>query len=186
MSPSDGSGPAPMSDRSPSVEPGPAAGAEWSGSGRATFPDHLPTVAALLRHACEHHPQNLAVATPDERLTYEDLDRRSARLAALLVTRGVGKGTQVGLLLPNGVAWVVSWAAVTRIGAVVAPVNTFSKTPEMATMLRHADVQLLIACPSLAPHDYVGATDSPSLPSSTARARPNRCCCRRSPSCVTC
>ena len=143
-----------MSERPP-VEPGPAAGAEWEGSRRATFPDHRPTVSALLRHAVEHHPTNLAVATPDERLDYRELDRRSADMAALLVHRGVGKGTRVGLLLPNGVDWVVAWAAAARIGAVVAPVNTFYRTPEMATMLRHADVQVLVACPRLAPHDYV-------------------------------
>jgi acyl-CoA synthetase (AMP-forming)/AMP-acid ligase II len=87
--------------RMPSVVPGPAAGAVWAGSGHATFPDHLPTVAALLRHSCDHHRHNLAVATLDERLTYEELDRRSAAMAALLVARGVGKGTKVGILLPQ-------------------------------------------------------------------------------------
>jgi acyl-CoA synthetase (AMP-forming)/AMP-acid ligase II len=139
----------------PSVAPGPAAGAEWAGSGHTTFPDHLPTVAALLRHACDHHRDNLAVATPDARLTYDELDRRSARMAALLVARGVVKGTKVGILLPNGADWVVTWAAVTRIGGVAVPVNTFSTTPEMATMLRHADVQVLVMCRSFGHHDYV-------------------------------
>ena len=68
---------------------------------------------------------------------------------------GVGKGSQVGVLLPNGAGWVVAWAATTRIGAVVTPVNTFYKTPELATMLRHADVQVLIATPTFESHDYV-------------------------------
>ncbi len=132
-----------------------AAGAEWAGTDAGpTFPDHVPTVAGLLRHAVEHHPEHLAVATPDERLTYVELDRRSRALAARLVALGVGKGAHVGILLPNGVGWVLSWAAVTRIGAVATPVNTFSKTPELATMLRHADVQVLIATPRFEPHDY--------------------------------
>jgi len=135
-------------------EPGPAAGAAWARSHGQRLPDHDATVAALLRHACERHPDNLAVATPTERLTYRDLDRRSAALAARLVQRGAGKGTHVGILLPNGAPWVVAWAAVVRIGAVATPVNTFYKTPELATMLRHADVQLLVATPDFAPHDY--------------------------------
>jgi acyl-CoA synthetase (AMP-forming)/AMP-acid ligase II len=144
-------------DRSgPSVtSPGPAAGAQWPGSGDATFPEHLPTVAGLLADARRRHPRNLAVATPGARLTYEELDERSALLAALLVARGVGKGAVVGILLPNGIEWVVSWAAVTRIGAIAAPVNTFYKKPEMAAMLRHADVRVLIACASFGPHDYL-------------------------------
>jgi acyl-CoA synthetase (AMP-forming)/AMP-acid ligase II len=152
------------------MTPGPAAGAAWSGSGDLTFPDHVPTVAGMLRHAVTHHPDSLAVATPDEQLTYAELDRRSAALAAHLVTLGVGKGSHVGTLLPNGAGWVVAWAAITRIGAVSTPVNTFSKTPELATMLRHADVQVLIATTAFAPHDYVGAllAIAPGLASSNA------------------
>ncbi len=132
-----------------------AAGAAWAGSDHPTWPEHLPTVPGLLRHAVAHHPENLAVADLDERLTYADLDRRSAALASQLVALGVGKGTHVGTLLPNGVGWVVAWAAITRIGAVSTPVNTFYKTPELATMLRHADVAVLITTPGFAPHDYV-------------------------------
>lgn len=135
--------------------PGPALGAQWEGSGDPTFPDHLATVAGLLRDACRRHPDNVAVATPDERLSYADLERRSARLAARLVSRGVGKGTVVGILLPNGVEWVVAWAAAARIGAVVAPINTFYKTPELATVLRHADVRVLITCAAFGPHNYL-------------------------------
>lgn len=138
------------------LSPGPAAGAAWSGSAAPRFPDHPATVAGLFRHAVAHHPDNLAVATPDERLTYLELDERSTALAARLVRLGVGKGSRVGTLLPNGVAWVVAWAAITRIGAVSTPVNTFYKTPELATMLRHADVQVLIATGGFEPHDYVG------------------------------
>ncbi len=138
-------------------QPGPAAGAEWSGSNRRTEPDHQATVAGLLRHAVAHHPDALAVATPDEQLTYADLERRSAALAARLVALGVGKGSRVATLLPNSARWVVAWAAITRIGAVSTPVNTFSTPPELATVLRHADVQLLIATPTFPPHDYAAS-----------------------------
>lgn len=147
---------------------GPAAGAAWDAS--ACRPDHPATVAGLLRHAMTHHPDNLAVATPDERLTYAELDRRSTALVARLVTLGVGKGSRVATLLPNGVGWVVAWAAITRIGAISTPVNTFYKTPELATMLRHADVGVLIATSGLEPHDYVGRLldIAPGLASATA------------------
>lgn len=131
-----------------------AAGATWARSDDPTWPDHLPTVAGLLRHAVAHHPDNLAVADLNERLTYAELDRRSAALAAHLVARGVGKGTHVGTLLPNGVPWVLAWAAICRIGAVSTPVNTFYQVPEMATMLRHADVGLLLASTTFGAQDH--------------------------------
>lgn len=149
---------------------GPAAGAAWDAT--ACLPEHLATVAGLLRHALAHHPDNLAVATPDERLTYAELDERSSALAARLVSLGVGKGSRVGTLLPNGVGWIVAWAAITRIGAISTPVNTFYKTPELATMLRHADVQVLIGTSGLAPHDYVSRLldIAPGLGTATAPA----------------
>jgi acyl-CoA synthetase (AMP-forming)/AMP-acid ligase II len=150
--------------------PGPAAGAEWSGSRDLTLPDHVPTVTGLLHHAVANHPESLAVATPYEQLTYADLERRSGALAARLVGLGVGKGSRVGTLLPNGAAWVVAWAAITRIGAVSTPVNTFYKAPELATMLRHADVQVLLATSRFEPHDYLASLLSiaPDLASATA------------------
>lgn len=137
------------------IFPSPAPGSEWNGPDGPCFPDHPATVAGLLRHAVATHPDNVAVATPDERLTYADLDRRSSILATHLVRLGVGKGSRVGTLLPNGVDWVVAWAAITRVGAISTPVNTFYKACEMATMLRHADVQVLIATTGFQPHDYV-------------------------------
>ena len=139
----------------PTPTPGPAAGAVWPERTVPVIPDHVPTVAGLLAHAVAHHPEAPAVIEPDAQLSYRDLDRQSRNLAARLVSLGVGKGSRVGVLLPNGTGWVVAWAAAARIGAIVTPVNTFYRTPELATMLRHADVQVLIAAPRLDPHDYV-------------------------------
>src|SRR5579872_7347398 len=80
-----------------------------------TFPDFTPTVPELLRVSRERYGAGDCMVTPDERLTYAELDERSGRLAARLVAEGVGKGAHVGILFPNGPAWVVAWAAVTRI-----------------------------------------------------------------------
>jgi acyl-CoA synthetase (AMP-forming)/AMP-acid ligase II len=40
------------------------------------------------------------------------------------VKAGVVKGSRVGLLSPNGIDWVIAWAAA-RLGAITVPVNTF-------------------------------------------------------------
>ena len=113
------------------------------------------TVPELLRAGRARWPDAVCVATPTERLTYAQLDDRSTRLATELVRVGVAKGGRVGLLFPNGVDWVVAWAAVTRIGAVAVPVNTFYRASELGRFLRHADVQVLIGVPSFLGHDYV-------------------------------
>ena len=120
-----------------------------------SFPDYPATVPELLRVGAERFGTSDAVVTPEGRLSYAELDTRSRHLAARLVEAGVGKGTRVGILLPNGIPWVLTWAAAARIGAVAVPVNTFYRPPELSRFLRHADVQVLAGVPAFIHHDYV-------------------------------
>lgn len=121
----------------------------------ATFPDYVPTAPNLLRAGAERYGDRECVVTPEDRLTYRQLEESSARLAARLVRAGVGKSSRVGLLFPNSAAWAVAWAAAARIGAVTIPVNTFYKPAELRTFLRHADVQFIVGVGSFIHHDYL-------------------------------
>jgi acyl-CoA synthetase (AMP-forming)/AMP-acid ligase II len=112
-------------------------------------------VPHLLRTGRERFGANDCVVTPTDRLTFAELDDHSRHLAGRLVAAGVGKSSRVGLLFPNGTSWVLSWAAAARLGAVVIPVNTFYKTPELGRFLHHADVQYLLAVDSFIQHDYL-------------------------------
>ena len=120
-----------------------------------TFPDYRPTVPELLRAGRDRFGANDCVVTPVDRLSYAELDDRSRELAARLVEAGVGKAARVGILFPNGSSWIVAWAAAARLGAVVIPVNTFYKAPELARFLRHADVQYLLGVGAFIHHDYL-------------------------------
>lgn len=124
------------------------------------FPDYTPTVPQLLKAGRERFGSNDCVITPESRLSYAELDDRSRRLAAHLVSLGVEKGSRVGLLFPNGIEWVLTWAATTRVGAVAVPVNTFYRTPELAKFLRHSDVQYLLGVGSFLQHDYLSRLES--------------------------
>jgi acyl-CoA synthetase (AMP-forming)/AMP-acid ligase II len=127
---------------------------------RPRFPDWKPTVPELLRTASARFGDRECVVTPSSRLSYRELDDRSARLAGRLVAAGAGKGTRVGLLFPNGTDWVTAWAAAARIGAITAPVSTFYREAELARFLRHADVQLLLGVPAFLRHDYVAGLEA--------------------------
>lgn len=117
--------------------------------------DGLPlTVPALLRERASRADHPLLICD-DATLTYADAEMRSARLARGLLATGAGKGTHVGLLLPNGPEFVVGWLAAARIGAVTVPISTFSTPTEIAGLLRGADVDVLLAAPSFRNHDYV-------------------------------
>ena len=112
------------------------------------------TVAEILRRQAAARGDHPLLVCDADRLTYSEADRRSATLARGLIALGAGKGTHVGVLYPNGTAWIVAMLAAARIGAVVVPFSTFSTTPEMAAQLAHADVQILLATASYRGHDY--------------------------------
>jgi acyl-CoA synthetase (AMP-forming)/AMP-acid ligase II len=106
------------------------------------YPATLPN---LLRFASTAFPSNEYVVTADRRLTFAGAERRSRCVAQRLVRSGVGKGTPVGVLFPQGPDFVVTVLAVTRIGALAVPLSTFLRGPELRRAIRHADVDTLIA-----------------------------------------
>jgi acyl-CoA synthetase (AMP-forming)/AMP-acid ligase II len=98
----------------------------------------------LLRNA-EVHGAKDAIVTEDERITHAELDARSRTFAARLLANGVTKGHRIGLLAPNDVEWAVVSAAVMRIGAVLVPLSTLLRPPELAAQLDVARVRHLLA-----------------------------------------
>ena len=83
-------------------------------------------------------------------MTFGEVDQKSARLAARLLAAGVGKGTRLGVLYPNGCPWLVAWLAAARIGALTVPLSTFAPGPELARALRHTDVHAVLMAGSFA------------------------------------
>ena len=88
-------------------------------------------------------------------LGYREADERSRALARGLLAEGVGKGTRVGVLLPNGPEWLLAFLAASRIGALVVPLNTFSQARELGWVLRHADVDRLLTVDAFLGNDYL-------------------------------
>jgi acyl-CoA synthetase (AMP-forming)/AMP-acid ligase II len=89
------------------------------------------TFPALLRHNRERCGDERAIVTEDRSITHAELDDTSRSLAARLVAAGCGKTARVGLLAPNGIEWAVMAAAVLRTGAVLVPLSTLLRPPEL-------------------------------------------------------
>ncbi|WP_054567781.1 class I adenylate-forming enzyme family protein [Frankia sp. R43] len=115
------------------------------------------TVPALLREQAARHGTRALLRCDDDVLTYAEAERRSGELARGLLALGVGSGTHIGLLYPNGSDFVVGWLAAARIGAVTVPLSTFSTGAELGGLLRRADVGVLLSATSYRGHDYVAA-----------------------------
>ncbi len=100
--------------------------------------------AAVLATAARF-PQQPAVLAEDQSLTYQQLVHSVAALASGLAELGVQRGERVALLLPNCPQFVISYLAITALGAVAVPVHCQLSVAEAAYILNHAQVQALIS-----------------------------------------
>ena len=80
-----------------------------------------------------------------ETITYSGMRRTVNGLATQLVALGIGKGTHVGVMLPNIAAMPLTWLAIGRIGAVMVPINVSYRERELAHVVDTAAVTWLVA-----------------------------------------
>jgi acyl-CoA synthetase (AMP-forming)/AMP-acid ligase II len=116
------------------------------------MPDTVDSVLRLQATAGGAKP---AFVDPDTRVSYDELESTTGTLAARLVASGITKGTRVGLIMPNSVAWVQFALAVTRIGAILVPLSTLLRPAELVAHLRAASVQYLISVAEFRGHRYL-------------------------------
>ena len=118
-------------------------------------PNGMPASIPELLRLRRAEPDGEFLVTDNERLTFGEADTASTELADALLASGVGKGTRVGILFPNCAQWLISWLAAARIGALTVPLSTFAPGAELARLLRHTDVQVLLMGRSIAGHDLL-------------------------------
>jgi diaminobutyrate--2-oxoglutarate aminotransferase len=110
----------------------------------AVMPAHR-TIHELVRKQARVRPEAVAVVSPDLRLTYEELDRRSENLAYLLTQHGVAPEEFVLLLMARSVEVVVAMLAVLKAGAAYVPVLPTDPVERLQYIARNTRSRLLIA-----------------------------------------
>jgi amino acid adenylation domain-containing protein len=114
----------------------------WNDTGAPLSDD---TVPALFARQAARRGDATAVVCGTDRLSYRDLDRRSARMARLLTEHGVGEGDFVGLATRRSAATVVALLAVLRAGAAYVPLDPVYPQERLAFMVRDAAPALVIS-----------------------------------------
>jgi non-ribosomal peptide synthetase component F len=101
-------------------------------------------------------PEAVAVEFGERRLSYAELQARSARLARRLAARGVGRGSTVALAVPPSPEAVTAVLAVLRAGAAWLPLDLDYPRERIEFMLRDSGTTLILA-------DAAGQAALPSL-----------------------
>ncbi|MDH6130730.1 amino acid adenylation domain-containing protein [Kitasatospora sp. MAA4] len=142
-----------------------------------TVPAGVPGLIA--RHA-EQHPHTLAVSDGSTVLTYRQLCRAAATLAAELAARGVGPGSAVGLLAARSSRLVVAQLAVWWAGGHGVPLDPAYPRPRTAGMIEDAEVLLTLGDKALLagaglPQDRTLVLDDAALSGEAAAGAPHPC-----------
>ena len=97
-----------------------------------------------LRHRAFSNPDRLALITGNIQLSFAALDQHVDQAADWLAGQGVSQGAHIALHLPNSLAFVELVHAISRIGAVLVPINLRLTPDEIAWQLSDVEASMLI------------------------------------------
>jgi long-chain acyl-CoA synthetase len=101
-------------------------------------------LARLLDDAARQFPDRPALLFEGRTITYRQLADQAWRFAGALARMGVGKGTRVGLVLPNCPQMVVAMLGTLRLGAIAVPNNPLYTERELSHQLDDAGVEVVV------------------------------------------
>lgn len=110
----------------------------------ACYATRPATVNDMLQRSISLSGNNLAVVDGDRRVSYRELDAAAGALADGLAASGVKQGDRVAVMLPNQLEAVLSVMAITRLGAVVVPLGTRLRRPEISYIFDDAQPAAVI------------------------------------------
>src|SRR5262249_45197391 len=114
-------------------------------SDRPAAVDGPASVHEAVLRVCARTPDAVAVTDPDGgQLSYGELDRRSATLAAELIRLGVRDEDPVALLLPRSADLVVAMLPTLRAGSPYLPLDVEHPQPRLAAILADAAPSVVI------------------------------------------
>jgi long-chain acyl-CoA synthetase len=105
----------------------------------------------MLSETADRHPERPAILFGDAELSYRELLGRTERVARGLASLGVAPGDRVALVHPNSPEFVVSFFAVTALGAIIVPINPLYQREELRYYFDHCDIRAVITDPQRAP-----------------------------------
>jgi len=125
----------------------------------------LPVVRILEERAREN-PVREFLVFEDRVLTYGQVEDDARSLAAALANLGIEAGDPVAVILPGCPEFVVSLFALSRLGAVLVPLNPRLPEAELRYMLRHSRAVCAITVETLHGVEYLQLFEEllPQLP----------------------
>jgi len=98
----------------------------------------------------KNDPKKTAIFIDERKVTYLKLKQNIDTFARFLEFSGIRSGDRVAMIIGNSEEFVVSLFAITKIGAIAVPLNTFLKKEEFEYILNDCGARMLISSASFA------------------------------------
>lgn len=102
------------------------------------------SLATLFSAVAAQYPDNIAIRTPTESISYRELDALSSEIARTLYRR-VGRGGRIGILLEQGVTAIAAIFAVLKSGNAYVPLDVSMPESRLQVVVADAELALLIS-----------------------------------------
>ena len=102
------------------------------------------SIIDYLADNARQNPRNVAVHFKDKKVTFGELEERSARARGALAALGVKHGDRVALVMSDCPEMMIAMLAVMGLGAIVVPCSTMLKPAEIQYMLEDSGAKLVI------------------------------------------
>jgi len=109
-------------------------------------------LASFVPKVASGYPDGTAMVWPGRKITYTELNEKTARVANTLARRGIRKGHMVGALMLNSPEMVFVWLGALRAGCVFIPYNNALKGELLAFQLSDSRPRLLFLDAKLEPN----------------------------------
>lgn len=127
-----------------------------------------------LSRCAGNSPEHLALQCGQLQWSFAELDRQATRLARQLATLGVQQGNRVALLAANSQYYVTFVHALTRLGAILVPLNLRLTRQELCWQIRDVHASLLVCDEDYADLAHEIGMEVPQLPLATLATMPYR------------
>jgi long-chain acyl-CoA synthetase len=101
-------------------------------------------IKQALQDTASEIPYKEAIVLDTQRISYGELDVASNRVANALLELGMKKGSHVAILVSHSPEWVINYFGVIKGGGIAVLLNTALKAPELDSLLRDSDSEILI------------------------------------------
>lgn len=114
------------------------------------------TITEMVENITRQKGDQTAIVYLGQHITFNELLERSQRVADGLRRLGIGEGDRVSLWLPAVPAWLITYIALCRLGAVAVATNTKFRSSEVQDIVSRSQAKAIIMWPGFKHIDFEG------------------------------